>query len=348
MTDDEMTVLMIAAEGESMAPIGRWKEPLLALTERGLMSASDSVNYVITVKGRSELAREEKLRDGAFAKAVLEQRRENSDLHVHMTVLGREIVFDLVYDPGFIADVMTKRFLEHNGACEPETVHLMRRVLRTGDFAIDGGANIGFFTMVMSRLVGDSSTGSEGHVEAFEPSTVNFKKLRINVERSHAENVTVINRALWSEDSQVTLHQPADTGMSSLAPLQGTLNRTPVGGLTLDKWCLAYDQKPRLLKLDIEGAELHALIGAGQLLTRGIDFVCCEMNLPALDRFGASQMDLRDYMAGKGYTTFELRQDGGRPVPVARDRRLVPEVQNFNVLFSTVERVHEAWEQPLL
>lgn len=53
LTQDEFTVLLIAAEGESMMPIGRWKEPLLALTERGLMLKNDEFNYAITALGRA-------------------------------------------------------------------------------------------------------------------------------------------------------------------------------------------------------------------------------------------------------------------------------------------------------
>ena len=52
MTDDEYTVLMIAAEGESMIPIGRWEEPIRTLTLAGLMRKLDQVNYVITQAGR--------------------------------------------------------------------------------------------------------------------------------------------------------------------------------------------------------------------------------------------------------------------------------------------------------
>ena len=52
LTQDEFTVLLIAAEGESMIPIGRWKVPILSLTERGLMRKNDDVNYEITAKGR--------------------------------------------------------------------------------------------------------------------------------------------------------------------------------------------------------------------------------------------------------------------------------------------------------
>ncbi len=277
-----------------------------------------------------------------FANALKARRRQVDTMRVDMTVSNREIAFDLTYDPNFVADVNTRRFLEYNGACEPEVVHLMRRVIRPGDFVIDGGANIGFFTLVMSRLVGD-----QGHVEAFEPSTVNFKKLRANLELNKVENVTVVNRALWREDTEVMLHQGVDSGLSSLMPIANTLTRTPVGGLTLDKWCLAYDQAPRLLKLDIEGAELQALIGAAKMLTRGIDFVTCELNPEAMDRFGSTQSDLRDYMASKGYSTFLMAEDGSRPAMMQRDQAITLVGNYANILFSVVNKVHEAWAEVL-
>jgi FkbM family methyltransferase len=273
-----------------------------------------------------------------FANALKARRRQGDTLRVDMTVSNRNIAFDLTYDPNFVQDINTVACLRQYGCCEPEVVHLFRRVIRPGDFVIDGGTSVGFMTLTMSRLVGD-----QGHVEAFEPSVLNFKKLRANLELNKVENVTAINRALWSEDTEVTLHQALDSGSSSLMPFEGVLNHVKVGALTLDKWCLNYDQKPRLLKLDVEGAELHALTGAGQMLTRGIDFVTCEMNLIALGRFGTSQIDLRDYMAGKGYSTFLLSESGERPTMVDREQMIAPPVPNFNILFSTVDRVHEAW-----
>ena len=56
LSQDEFTVLLLAAEGESLAPIGRWKVPILALTERGLMRRNDEVNYAITDRGREVCA----------------------------------------------------------------------------------------------------------------------------------------------------------------------------------------------------------------------------------------------------------------------------------------------------
>ena len=340
MTNDEMTVLMIAAEGEPMLPIGRWEKPIRDLETRGLMRNHDGISYFITDKGIYALKAENAQRDGEFANALKAHRHQEDMIHVRMIVFCRQIEFDLTYDPNFVQDVNTVACLRRYGCCEPEVVQLMRRVIRPGDFVIDGGTSIGFMTLVMSRLVGE-----QGHVEAFEPSTLNFNKLRDNLALNNIENVAIVNRALWSEDTQVDLHQALDSGSSSLMSFDGVLNRIPVGGLTLDKWCLAHYQAPRFLKLDIGGAELHALIGAGAMLTRGIDFISCGMNIEALSRFGTTQIDLRDYMAGKGYSTFLMTDNGERPVMVSREQAVLPDKPNLNILFSTVDKVHEAWNE---
>ena len=48
-----LTVLMIAASGASMIPIGRWEKPVKGLARRGVLRAEDAVNYVITDAGRA-------------------------------------------------------------------------------------------------------------------------------------------------------------------------------------------------------------------------------------------------------------------------------------------------------
>ena len=52
LSQDELTILMIAAEGESMMPIGRWEKPLDSLVAKGLMHRHDKFNVVITPDGR--------------------------------------------------------------------------------------------------------------------------------------------------------------------------------------------------------------------------------------------------------------------------------------------------------
>lgn len=69
LTNDERTVLMIAAEGQSMMPIGRWQDPVQSLTQRGLLKAEDTFNCVITPAGREAVAADDVETDRALTKA---------------------------------------------------------------------------------------------------------------------------------------------------------------------------------------------------------------------------------------------------------------------------------------
>ena len=91
LTADEESVLSIASTGESMIPIGRWKEPTLELTRRGLMRANDPSNYFITDAGRKALAQNEDepfrqiLESGnkiANERAQIQQSIEQAALHL--------------------------------------------------------------------------------------------------------------------------------------------------------------------------------------------------------------------------------------------------------------------------
>jgi hypothetical protein len=52
LTQDELTVLLIAAEGESMMPIGRWEAPVASLVAKGYLHSNDKFNNFITDAGR--------------------------------------------------------------------------------------------------------------------------------------------------------------------------------------------------------------------------------------------------------------------------------------------------------
>lgn len=59
LTQDELTVLLIAAEGKSMMPIGRWEGPVKSLVAKGYLSANDKFNNVITAAGRQAANQDE-------------------------------------------------------------------------------------------------------------------------------------------------------------------------------------------------------------------------------------------------------------------------------------------------
>jgi hypothetical protein len=72
LTQDELTVLMIAAEGQSMMPIGRWEAPVESLVKRGLLRRADKFNNYITPAGRKAAD----AKDNANIEAVINARNE--------------------------------------------------------------------------------------------------------------------------------------------------------------------------------------------------------------------------------------------------------------------------------
>lgn len=71
LTDDERTILMIADQGESMIPIGRWEQPVERLVELGYLQRHDKFNNTITEAGRLALNDEQEIVDDNFARAFI-------------------------------------------------------------------------------------------------------------------------------------------------------------------------------------------------------------------------------------------------------------------------------------
>src|SRR5258708_37213323 len=73
--------------------------------------------------------------------------------------------------------------------CEVLTQIVFQKILTAGDHALDIGANEGYHTAALSRVV-----GSNGLVHAFEPNIAHFPKLT-----AIAPNVRLWPFALWNE-----------------------------------------------------------------------------------------------------------------------------------------------------
>lgn len=258
-------------------------------------------------------------------------------MHIALSIEDRAVEFDLGYDETFAADRNTRMMLQQG--CEPEVAHLMFRVLREGDVAVDGGANIGFFTVLMAKLVGPT-----GKVLAFEPGTNNLEKLRENIALNKLGNVEVLDSALWHRDDPcLHFHLCEDSGENSVWKSEFALSEVIVSGAKLSGYYRDRQQKLRLIKLDVEGAEQHALEGAYMHLGMQVPYIVCELNEPALAHMNHSQQTLRKLMLQFGYDLFVLHADGRLPSLVPVTSVVQATAPNTNVLFSTAKQVAAAW-----
>ena len=151
------------------------------------------------------------------------------------------------------------------GVYELDTLRLLRSLLKPGDHFVDCGANIGYFTFVAARRVGPS-----GRVDAFEPDPLNRARLEAHLAASGSPaNVRVHAVALSDSAGEATLYHPADSsrnhGEASLFAPAGGAATTAYRVLTA-RLDAMLDHPPKLIKMDIEGAELTALKGMTALL----------------------------------------------------------------------------------
>ena len=172
------------------------------------------------------------------------------------------------------------------GTPEPE-YKILERLVSPGDWAIDVGANVGFYTTRLSELVGE-----EGRVIAFEPVPSTAELLLSNVRRLRNANVTVLNAAALDKSGLSKFTVPkSDNGLLNpyLAHISQDEGEFSVLCLTID--ALDLPRRVRLVKIDAERSELSVLMGMRQLLARDKPILIVEGN----ERQVADLLELEGY-----------------------------------------------------
>jgi FkbM family methyltransferase len=180
-------------------------------------------------------------------------------------------------------------------------IDFIRGLLAPGDIFVDGGAHIGLFSLAAAARV-----GPKGCVIAFEPAARTRASLIRNVALNGFHWIDVRTEALSDRPGEREFFSfPVDSwGSSSFAP-PGDLpdaERGVVVTTTLDEALRGLDAgRIRLVKLDLEGAELAALCGATDLLASAHPDLLLEIEPEHLARQGASFDAIRQLLARYGY-----------------------------------------------
>jgi FkbM family methyltransferase len=203
-----------------------------------------------------------------------------------------------------LGDVVQRR-MYFAGEYDPRSSRLFRQLLHPGDIAIDGGANIGYFSLLAARCVGD-----QGAVHAFEPVPRTFTLLLDNIEHNHFGNIQANCAALCDRTGVLQLRMAASANIgTATAVLPGSGPSVSAHALTLDEYAAQHAIGAiKLVKLDIEGSELSAIRGMRTLLSeRRISYLICEVNPDLLDAQGIPPDALRREMAAYGYRCYRIR-----------------------------------------
>jgi FkbM family methyltransferase len=162
------------------------------------------------------------------------------------------------------------RTLAASGVWEPKPTAAFESLLSPGDVCVDVGANVGYFTLLASRLV-----GPEGHVYALEPEPQAYEALCSNLELNAVSNVTALALAAGAEARLAPLFVPPAGNLGRVS-----LRRQPdlpasreelVSVRTVSSLVSGAElERLRLVKIDVEGYEVEVLRGLEELLEAGV------------------------------------------------------------------------------
>ena len=166
---------------------------------------------------------------------------------------------------------------------EQETTEAFKANIKAGDIVVDIGANVGYFTVLASTLVGPS-----GKVFAFEPMREYYDLLARTVRENGLTNVTTFNTAVGARKGTVTVeHDVIKEGSGvELGPIDELVSG-----------------KVDFIKMDIEGYEPMALEGMRRTIERNPRVILVtEFNEPALAEMGTDPQAFLASLRSLGFT----------------------------------------------
>jgi FkbM family methyltransferase len=213
------------------------------------------------------------------------------DRDVTVESLGNQL---LVFSPrkNFIGSALYR-----TGVWEPTVTAAIADLARPGMVALDVGADIGYYTLQLSRLVGPT-----GQVVAFEPIPKARERLEHNITTNGRTNIVVSELALGNQEGTVYLEDPFKKSRLNLNKTTAGEGDIKVTIRRLDD--LAGEMKLSsvdLVKIDVEGAEHEVLRGMEQLLKRFHPVLVIEVHHQFLPQFGSTAEALLAWLAGLGY-----------------------------------------------
>ena len=209
--------------------------------------------------------------------------------------------------------------LRTNGIFEPLETELVAKEVKEGDFVLDIGANIGYYTLILARLV-----GPKGRVFAFEPDPDNFALLKANVILNDYRNVILVRKAVGDRDELAKLYLSEDNkGDHRLYDSQDGRSSIAVECVRLDSYFQYYTGKIDFIKMDIQGGEWAAVQGMRTLLQRFKNVRMITEFWPiGLRRFGVEPEEYLRLLQNHGYSLYNVDEQSRTIEPVQAEQLL--------------------------
>lgn len=197
---------------------------------------------------------------------------------------------------------------------------LIEKALRKGDTFLDIGANLGYYTLIVAKIVGDG-----GKVFAFEPEPNNFALLKRNAEMNGLKNVVLVQKAVSNKSGKTKLFLSEERNIFGGHSLYNNswLNAkdfVTVDTITLDEFFKDYDSDIEVIKMDIEGAEGLALQGMQNLLRKNKNVkIFTEFSPIGLEASPIGPKEYLNMLLNFGFKIYEINEGKKKLEPIKTD-----------------------------
>lgn len=191
------------------------------------------------------------------------------------------------------------------GTNELPVQNAVSAVLRPGDEFVDVGANVGFFSLLAARLV-----GSTGRVVAIEALPANVAALEANARRNRLDQISCVPVAASDQVGQAVLvvaDHPGGAALEAAGAPPDASGRLTVETVTIDDLVeRGVIRSPRLVKIDVEGAEAAVLAGMATTLRRQRPVVIVELDGADDAKLATRRADVLPLLEDAGYQVEQL------------------------------------------
>jgi FkbM family methyltransferase len=203
------------------------------------------------------------------------------------------------------------------GEFEPDIVQLAKRHIDPTRDVIDVGANVGFYTVLFSKLVNEPR-----RVLAVEPAQPVLKHLRGNISRNGCTESVIVFEGI-AIDKRGSFRINVIPGMEEFSSVGEIVHPYVTGkatlsveaeGDTLDNLVRHFELNPGFIKIDVEGGEYLVLEGAANTIQTCRPVIVLELNELLLASCGATSQMVLDFL-GDFHYRFVPTSDGYLCIP---------------------------------
>lgn len=200
--------------------------------------------------------------------------------------------------------------------------------IKEGDSIIDVGANMGETSFNFSRLVGE-----KGNVIGFEPDKDNFRRLMDNLKLNNFKNLDLINKGIGHQPGKFLIKmnetEPGNAGSKRIIgkSQENSAEDMIVEVIKLDDFLKEKAlNKIDLIKMDIEGYEMNAILGAKETIRKYRPKMFLELHDVKLKEQGYSGKHLVEELTALNYQV--LSAETNEPVIAAA----IPHGAHFDII----------------